>query len=322
MADGNFVLPAPETVSMSGDAARRLIGCGSGDAALVYLYILNSGGRFDIHDAALKTGRTEVQIDAAMNVLARLGLVNRSEAGTPQKAPERADELPQYTTEDIMREKENGPEFELLINEVQRALGKLLSSDDVIKLYGIYDYLGLPFEVILQLITHCKEECARRNGPGRIPTMRYIEKAAFTWEREGIFSLEAAEAYIRKLSERRGIYSEFALALGIRNRHLSATEQRYVDSWSALGFKPEAAAIAYDRTVMQTGKLSWSYMDKIMKSWHQKNLHTPQEIEAGDGWKLQGGQGKPQKATQPQTNAATSEDLNRMREALKRMRGE
>jgi DnaD/phage-associated family protein len=225
-----------------------------------------------------------------------------------------------------MREKENSPEFELLIKEVQRALGKLLSSDDVIKLYGIYDYLGLPFEVILQLVTHCKEECTRRNGPGRIPTMKYIEKAAFTWEREGIFSLEAAEAYLKKLSERRNIYGEFAVAMGIRNRQLSATEQKYVDSWANLGFKPEAAAIAYDRTVMQTGKLSWSYMDKIMKSWHQKNLHTTQEIEAGDGRKAPTGQIKVQRVQQNQSGnqngTASAQELDRMRQALKRMRGE
>ena len=195
MSEGKFVLPGSESVSMSGDAARRLIGCGSGDAALLYLYILISGGRYDKADAAARIGRSQTQIETAMGVLSRLGLVSLEEEPVTQ-IKERPDELPDYTAQDIARELDNGQSFKSLVEEVQKALGKILSSDDLKKLFGIYDYLGLPCEVILQLVIHGREEFRRSRGPGRIPTMRYIEKAAYSWEREGIFSLEAAEGYI------------------------------------------------------------------------------------------------------------------------------
>ena len=46
--------------------------------------------------------------------------------------------------------------------------------------------------------------------------------------------------------------------------------------------KAETLAIAYDRTVLRTGALKWNYMDKILKSWNDKGLFTPEAIEAGD----------------------------------------
>lgn len=317
MSDGRFVLPAPESVTMTGEAARRLIGCGSGDAALVYIYILHAGGRFDPEDAALRTGRTLAQIEAAMGVLTSLGLVT-GEAASP--APLKPKEPPRYTSEDISREMERGEAFKALVNEVQSALGGLLSPEDLIRLFSIYDYNGLPPEVILMLVTYCKEEMRRRYGPGRVPTMKYIEKTAFSWEAEGIFSLEAAEAYLRRISERRGAYSDFTAALGIKDRQLTATERKYVDGWLELGFGPEAAAIACDRTVVKTGRLTWRYMDSIMKSWHSKGLHSPEEIEKGDSF----GPARPNGGKKPgeaSAGGATEEELLRLRRARSRLKG-
>ncbi len=319
MADGRFVLPGPETVTMSGDTAKRLIGCGSGDAALVYLYILVSGGRFDAEDAAAHIGRSSTQVDAAMAVLERLGLVSvRSER---PKLLEHPEELPQYTTEDVARELEQGSAFKLLTEEVQRALGKMLSSDDLKKLFGIYDYLGLPPDVILQLVTHCIDECHRRSGPERVPTMRYIEKAAYTWEREGIFSLDAAERYIMRLAALRTTEERLAALLGIRGRSLSASERKYIDSWSEMGFEDEAIAMAYDRTVLKTGRLTWRYMDSILANWHQKGIHTARDVEERDAPPYaRTPRQKQDSSNVPRT--VTTDELEGMRETLRRIRGE
>ena len=322
MADSKFILPGPESVSMSGDAARRLIGCGSGDAALLYLYILMSGGRYDRADAASRIGRSETQVEAALAVLTRLGLVDMGGEEPGPRVKERADELPEYTLQDIQRQLDSGEGFKSLVQEVQHALGKLLSSDDLKRLFGIYDYLGLPADVILQLVIHCREECRRTRGPGRGPTMRYIEKAAYTWEREGIFSLEAAENYIKRAKERQEARDSMAQALNIQGRPLSPSERKYLDGWAALGFGPEAVAIAYDRTVLKTGGLTWRYMDSIIRSWHSKGLHTPEEIAAGDGPRYQS---RPSGSGQERANTYGSpsrEELESMRRALRDMKGD
>ena len=132
------------------------------------------------------------------------------------------------------------------------------------------------------LLHHCAEECRRRYGPGRVPTMRQIEKEAYIWVNREIMTLEQAEEYIRSREEMREGTEQLRRSFGIRDRQISPTERKYIEGWFALGFGVEAIELAYDRTVTNTGSLKWSYMDKIIRSWHEKGLFTPEEIEQGD----------------------------------------
>lgn len=325
MADQKFILPDTETVSMSGRAADLLIGCGCPEAALVYIYMLKTGGAVEQDTAAvLKISKERFNI--AVSVLNRLGLVKCENtvgdkypvpAEKKPLRPERADELPDYSIADIKREIENGAQFSMLVGEVQRALGRILSSDDLIKLFGIYDCLRLPPEVILQLVMYCIEENQRKYGGLKKPTMRYIEKVAYTWEREGIFSLEHAEAYIKNLAKQREMLTQFAQALQIRGRELTVTERRYITEWINMGFSPESAAVAYDRTVMQTGRLVWKYMDSILRNWHSRNIHTAADIEKNDP---RTGQSAPLKKLKQEAEAPTAADIERMRKTLEKIK--
>ena len=153
--------------------------------------------------------------------------------------------------------------------------------------------------------------------------MRYVEKAAYIWEREGIFSIDAAESYIRRQGELKAGERELAPVLGITGRPLSATERKYLDSWTQMGFRAETVGMAYDRTVTNTGRLAWRYMDSILKSWHAKGLHTPEEIAAGDptpGFRK--AEGKAPARPAGGENRVTAEDLARMRRKIEEMRGE
>ena len=279
MADMRFVLPGPDTITLSGQTADKLIRAGDGDAVLLYLYVLRTGGALSVGQAAKTFSRSESEISASMSLLHRLGLLKYDE---PELPPQK-DELPEYTAEDIKRELDNGTVFSSLVQEVQRSVGKILSSDDLIKLFGIYDSLGLPPEVILHLVTYCIDENKRRYGPGRMPTMRYIEKAAYTWEREGVSTLEEAEQYLKRLESKRSLTGDIKRVLQIKDRELSAGERKYVEGWISMEYTPEAIEIAYDKTVLKTGRLAWGYMDSIIASWHQKGLHSADEILQKDG---------------------------------------
>ena len=112
--------------------------------------------------------------------------------------------------------------------------------------------------------------------------MRFIEKNAYIWERNGLFTMELAEAYLQRLIAHRDTTSEVKAVLQIRDRELTPSEQRYVDAWLAMGFSPSAIAIAFDRTVISTGKLVWKYMHSILTNWDSKGLHTPAQIQASD----------------------------------------
>ena len=49
-----------------------------------------------------------------------------------------------------------------------------------------------------------------------------------------------------------------------------------------MGFADEVVAMAYERTCLNTGGLSWAYMNKILQRWHENGLHTAEEVRRGD----------------------------------------
>ena len=256
----------PDKMTISGSAISDLIRLGDGDAALLHLYIAAGG------DAAAAIGLpwSAERTRAALDKLVSLGLSPDSTTSSAAKTG--------TATSTPQPEKQ----FYALTQEIQRLFGRILSSDELVRLFSIYDSLGLPTEVILQLVVYCTAETQGRSGTSSPPSMKYIEKAAYTWAREGIFTLELAERYILERNEKKQENAKIKAALQIQNRNLTPTERKYVDGWLALGFGSETVAIAYDRTVTKTGKLSWGYMNSIINSWHSKSLFTVEDILAKD----------------------------------------
>ncbi|MCL2151814.1 MAG: DnaD domain protein [Oscillospiraceae bacterium] len=335
MPEMKLILPGSETVTLSGQTIDKLIRAGDGDATLLYLYLLKSRGQCTTAQSAAALRKTSGEIATAMAALSRMGLVifedgfespgqGQSVEVTPEVGAEVAMRPPmgeprQYTILEIEREIENGSEFHALVQEAQNSLGKILSPDELLRLFGMYDSLRLPPEVILQLITHCINE-SRGRGGGRMPSMRYIEKAAYTWEREGIFSLDRAEEYLKNLAARKSARGEIKEVLQISGREFSESEKRYVDEWIDMGFDPGAIYIAYDRTVLNTGKLVWGYMDSIIKSWHGKKLHTHKEIVEKEKIGGRNGAPKDSKSREQRFGPPNREEIERMERLLKRIK--
>lgn len=276
MDDEKLKLNTP--LSVSARDADRLIAAGDGSCALLYLYLLRAGSGRGCGEAAQALRLTPAQVSAAAEKLRAMELLQGSAATQPP-----ADVLPEYTAEDVVRRTESDDAFRGVLAETEGLLGRTLSGADLKTLFGVYDHLGLPPEVIMLLLHHCVEDFRERYGPGRLPTMHWVEKEAYIWANREIMTLSAAEDYLRQKGERRELTARLARALGIRDRELTASERKYIEGWLELGFPPEALELAYDRTIIGTGSLKWPYMNKIILSWDSKNLHTVEEIEKGDG---------------------------------------
>lgn len=277
MKEKKYVLPPPETIAISGEAANKLIDSANPAAALLYIYILKNGGTLSPEQAAAKL-RLGDEIYAAMAELKKLGLI----ASEPETITEREDVPPEYTAEDIERSVNSGSTFGPLVEELQHMLGKILSGNELKVFFGIYDYLGLPAEVIVLLVNYCIEQQEARYGRGRKPTVRMIEREAYAWARREIYTLEAAEEYLKHLAELSDMTEKIKKVLRIGKRALSPTEEKYIASWLEMGFDADALEIAYDRTVIKTGELTWAYMNSIIKSWNSKGLRTAADILSYD----------------------------------------
>lgn len=292
---------APENY-ISPDVLDRLIAAHDGDVALLYLYRLRTG-TLDAERAARDLCRTRREIDAAEEKLMRLtpsgdagGMPPAAATEAPKaaaapaaapaarervpQAPEEA--LPEYRTEELVKRSREDDRFAAILAEAQRVMGRALSSVDMKTLFGIYDYLALPADVVMLLINHVGKQYSERYGTSRRPSARAIQKEAYYWANREIITLEQAEEYIRALAERKSALAEVKEAMGIAGRELTKTETEYIASWLDMGFTAQTIAIAYDRTVTNTGALRWSYMNKIISSWRDSGLFTPEEIEQKD----------------------------------------
>ena len=119
---------------LTAEEADRLLGAADGTAALLYLYIRRNGG-FAPAAAARELKREEAEIVLAAKTLRRLGLLEQ-----PQPPAEKR-EIPEYTADDIARRAVGDSGFTGIVSEAERTLGRVLSSNDLRVLFGLYDYL-------------------------------------------------------------------------------------------------------------------------------------------------------------------------------------
>ena len=272
-----------DMLSFPAKEAEQIIAAHDGDVALLWL-CLRRNPDTGVEDAAGMLCRTRAEMEAALEKLQRMGLAEptapapAAAAAQTVKLPP-ADETPQYTARDLAERSKEDPRFAALVIEAQRALGHVLNTNDLKRLFSLYDYLALPPEVIMMLLNYC----VKSRPTGNPPSMRQIEKEGYVWANREILTLEQAEKYIADSEHRREKLTQTARLLGITGRVLSPTESKYIGEWLEMGFDDELIEMALDRTITNTGGLKWGYMNGILKSWHEKGLHTPADVRDRDG---------------------------------------
>lgn len=262
-----------ETVNIPKGDAQKLLLSGSGDAALLYIFLKSGNNPVD---AAQSLRLNETRLSCAEATLRQLGLWQE-----PQKLLLMGGEKPNYTEQDVLRTMDSDPSFRRLYAEVQRRLGRGLNTEELKILLGFVRYLGLPEDVICVLVSFCQER-ARRRGSLRNPSLRTIEKEAYAWAEQGIDTMEAAAAFIHRQNVYNSRLSVLMRQLQIHGRNLTAAEEKYAAQWLDMGFDESVIAMAYERTCLNTGGLSWAYMHKILLRWKDAGYRTADDVRRGD----------------------------------------
>nr|QGT51187.1 hypothetical protein Firmicute1046_2630 [uncultured Firmicutes bacterium] len=237
-----------------------------------------------VADAAMDYWITCGQMEALAD--GRFGFVEQEtpeESAPPQKREKaqnttaspaaRAKFRPSYNMEEIDAAIAANHDIDCLFKQAEVILNKMLTKADIEMLYSFHEWLGLPVEVITMLLTYG----ASHDKKGR----RYLETVALDWADQGIDTYEKAEEYISKLEESDSKERKIRSVLGIYDRAMTSTEKKYIKQWTQEKDVPiDLIAPAYDRTVERTGKLSWAYMNKILMSWLDEGILTPEALQA------------------------------------------
>ena len=268
-----------EPIALSPETVDKLIGRGSGDAALLYLYLLRTGGEYSSPAAQKALGWNVAQVMSAFAHLCELGLAEDNTPPERKNAP-RPEDCPAYTPEDLTAElTDKNSDFKSLLEEVEHLLGKKCSVTEVRILLELFDHLAMPAEVLLILTARLIEQTEAKYGPGRKPRMSEIKARAYQWKKNGIDTLENADAYLKKQDYFQSREGELLNAVGITGRAAIDGEKRFLHQWTEWGFGPEAVHMAYERTLLRTGAMKWPYCNGILRRWNDKNAHTPEEID-------------------------------------------
>ena len=196
---------------------------------------------------------------------------------------------PRYPREEIISIVDKDKALAAISQEAQSLFGKLFTSIDFDILVALYSYYALSPHYILTLLHYCK-------SINKV-SMAYAEKVAASWISEGVDD-STVDSYVDTLMNRKTNEGKIKSAFGIYDRSLTSREREYIHQWfELLGFGIETITYAYEITVERTGKITFSYLNKILLSWKEQGITNPKQI------KKQGGQ----KAS----SAHTSSDLDR-----------
>lgn len=242
----------------------------------VYLYAMNlarKGTDEDTAEIAKNLKLLESDVVNALDYWKAAGALDiLSDNAKRDKPAEKAAKTQKTPAEiaEIMTENKSLADLCVIAQEI---LGKTLSPKDMETLYWFYDALGLSPEVISMLLEYCVSKGKR--------SMNYIEKVAITWHENGITTIDAAETYTSDERDKSSYYSSLRKLFGIENRNLSKTEEMFLKTWrSDYGMSEDMVALAYEYCILQTTKLSFPYMNSIIKRWYEHGISTVKEAEA------------------------------------------
>lgn len=267
-----------ETIPVSTDFIERLMPSANGAYVKVYLTALSLGavsGELSTAQMAGKLNLLESDVVNALEYWDKQGALTYSNdrvifGNTDAAEVKTADS--KKDMEEIRSAMTENPELSDLCALSQEILGKTLRNKDIETLYWFYDGLGLSPEVITMLLEYCVSKDKRN--------MNYIEKVAISWHENGIVTIDAADRFINNEKEKNGYFHSLRKLFGIDNRNLSKTEENYLKAWrDDLGMDENMVALAYEYCIMQTSKLSFPYMNSIIKRWNELGIHTVAQAE-------------------------------------------
>ena len=262
----------------------------------VLIGLCSCGGSVDIKKLARSVSCSEDDVKSALAFWRGAGVIEpgdakegaQEELTTPSKAEEqgaevprevavkklrRADELPQYTSDQLSDILEQRKETATLIDECQHIMGKVFNVKEINVLMGLVDYLELDCEYIMMLLTYCVSLGKK--------TLHYAEKLAFALYDAGITTGEQLSEELRRRELASDAEGKIRTLFGVGERAFTTKEKKFISAWiNDMNYSIEIIEKAYEVTADATGKGSFPYANTVLERWNAASLRTLEEIEA------------------------------------------
>lgn len=258
----------------------------------VLLCLCSNDGNADVKKLAKQVSGTEDEVREALSFWRGAGVIevrgekeshtavkatpegegNATETEQGKKKLERANELPNYTSDQLSDILEARSETATLIDECQNIMGKVFNVKEINVLIGLVDYLGLDCEYIMMLLTYCVSLGKK--------TLHYAEKTAFALYDAGITTADQLSEELRRRELAAAVEGKIRSLFGIGTRAFTTKEKKLISAWvSDMGYSAEIIEKAYEVTADATGKGSIPYANSVLERWYAAGLRTLEDIE-------------------------------------------
>lgn len=226
-------------------------------------------------EAARELGFTVGDVEAAVAFWRGAGIIELTGTKESKKNTSNISLYQNYDSDVLSNALEKDSEFRELCNTIGDLTERILNKNDYNSLYYLYDYVGLPADLICGIAQYCMQE--------KKFSMQYMMKTALGMYDEGIDTYEKLEQLLAKKEKAKTGIGMLRKLCGMGDRELSAKEAEYANNWFIRWDMPfELIKLAYDKTVDNTGKVKFSYMNSILKCWYENGYRTVEDVKNGD----------------------------------------
>lgn len=177
----------------------------------------------------------------------------------------RTETKPTYTSDEICSRAEEDANLQHMFIQVSKMLGKPLSTVEAETLFGFYDWLGLPIDVVILLVSYCVS-IGKKN-------MRYIEKVALGWADQDINTYEKAERNLKQMQESNVKINQVKKIMGIYDRQLQEPELLHIKKWLYEFQMPtDVIQFACEKCTLNTEKFPFRISQVFWRNGTKKEL--------------------------------------------------
>lgn len=177
---------------------------------------------------------------------------------------------PQFMPKEIAGAVDNNSAVRYLFETYERLSGRPTKHSERNALMLLIEEVGLPCEVAVMLVEYCFS--IDKASPA------YMKSVALDWCESGIDTIEKAEERIKALRSRYGLENRLRGMFRMSSA-FSKSQKEFINAWSELEISPELIEEAYDVCMKGAGKLSFPYMDKVLRNWLDKGITAPEQLQ-------------------------------------------
>ena len=183
-------------------------------------------------------------------------------------------------------------ELSELLSECASLMEKpALTTQEVKIITSVYTQYALTQDYLLTL-------AANLASLGKLTAPRLRDKA-ISLVGKNIDTTESLEVYLKDKESEARDEQEIRRTLGIWSRKITEAEREAFNKWTVnFGYSTVIIGEAYSVCVNNTGRLSVSYMDKVLTGWHSMGLKTVEECRAAKAISKTEGEEKPKRSSE------------------------